>query len=99
MGRAAKLRAVRREAQPDGIQIAEIDYLRLARARDKVNAAVFAGEQAVRAAITHAERPVVAAREEFQAKLNATIAQYKMPVGDYDWDDERCLLILKKGTS
>lgn len=97
MGRAAKQKAARRSAQPStGVQLDELDFRRLAAARDKVNNALFAGQQSVQQAAADADKVVTAAREQFVKALGVAQAKYALdPQTDYNFDDDRFLLIPK----
>ena len=98
MGRAAKQKAARRQARTTGVQLEELDYLRLTSARDKIDSVMLRGQAAIRAAVEAADKDVAAARKDFVARLAVVAKRYQFnPNIDHDFDDKRWLLIPRDG--
>jgi hypothetical protein len=84
MGRAAKLKAARRTSGT-GVQLEELDYLRLVKARAAIDAAMLDGQRVVQ----EAEKRVQAARVSFVTALGVAGKKYGFdPTRPHRMDDD-----------
>lgn len=89
-----KLRQKKRQDRRAGIQLEELDYLRLLQARAAVDAALLEGGQTVRDAIAAAEEKVQTARALAMKALAVAGKKYKFdPAISLRFDDARHMLI------
>lgn len=89
VGRAAKLKQARRQTAA-GVQLDELDYLRLVKARGAIDAAMLDGQRVVQ----EAEKKVQAARQAFVAALADAGKKYGFdPRVSHRMDDDACRLI------